>query len=106
MRTLEECMTILQEAMGRVLRNERIRREIAFTTFCYENGIAPTTMNSIELGKNNTGFATVLKIGNDMRLSSVKLMELLEEELPEGFWYELYNAESEKEKQRYNKNKA
>lgn len=103
MKTLEECKKILQEAMGRVLRNERIRRGIPFTTFCYENDIAPTTLNSIELGKNNMGFASMLKICNDMKLNSVKAMELLESELPEGFWYEFHLAESAKEKKKKRK---
>lgn len=98
LKTLEEYNKIFQEAIGRVVYRERKARTGKFTTFCYENDIPKTTMNSLENGKNDPRLINSCRIMNCMGVNGVLFMELVAKELPENFWEEWRLAESEKDR--------
>jgi len=100
MKTVEEYNKIFQEAIARVMYRERIARVDKFTVFCYENSIPPTTMNSIENAKNDSGMTCIFRIMNCFGVDGLHFIELLNKELPDNFWYEWRNAEFEKDRRK------
>lgn len=76
---------ILQKAIGKVLYNERKRKKIKFTIFCYENDISKTTLYMIEKGKCKPYATNLLKIINALGLTFEEFGKLLDKELPKDF---------------------
>ena len=76
---------IMQKAIGQVIYNERKRRNLKFTIFCYENDISKTTLYMIEQGKNRTYSTNLFRIVQALGLSFEEFGRLLKEELPDGF---------------------
>lgn len=84
---------IFKQAIARVIQRERKLRTDKFTIFCYENSIPKTTLNSIELGKNDSSMTTIFRIMNCMYIEGREFMDLVNEELPDNFWAEWRLAE-------------
>lgn len=76
---------MIQMAIGRVIYKERIRRNLKFTIFCYENDIPKTTLYMIEHGKNKTYSTNLFRIVQALGLSFEDFGRLLQEELPNDF---------------------
>ncbi len=77
MKTTEE---ILQMAIGRAIRNERKRRGIKFTIFCYEHEFPTTTLYMLETGNSKTSAVNVFKIAEELGLTFQEFGALVDEE--------------------------
>lgn len=90
---LEDYNEIFKKAVSRIVQRERRLRTEKFTIFCYENSIPKTTLNSIELGKNDSSMTNLCRTMNCMDVEGIQFMEMINEELPENFWSEWRLAE-------------
>lgn len=78
MKTMEE---ILQMAIGRALRNERRRRGIKFTIFCYEHDFPTTTLYMLETGNSKTSAVSTFRIAELLGLSFQEFGALVDKEV-------------------------
>ena len=91
---LEDYNEIFKKAVSRIVQRERRLRTEKFTIFCYENSIPKRTLNSIELGKNDSSMTNLFRIMNCMDVEGKEFIDMLYEELPENFWEEWRLAEA------------
>ena len=71
----------LYTAVGRVLRKARLKRDLKFTIFCYENDISKSTLNNIENASKQTYFSKIAKIISSLDMSFEEFGKLLDDEL-------------------------
>ncbi len=79
----------LYRIVGKVLRQERLRKDLKFTIFCYENDIATSSLNSIENARAQIYFSNIAKVVRALGLSFEEFGALLDKELPKDFFKEL-----------------
>lgn len=72
---------ILQIAIGRAIRKERIRRGIKFTIFCYEHGFPTTTLYMLEKGNSKSSAVFVFKVVEDLGLTFQEFGVLVDKEV-------------------------
>ena len=82
---MQDTEKILQEAIGRVVKNVRKQKGLKFTIFCYENDISKTTLHMIENGKNKPYVTNLCKIIEALDLTYAEFGKLLDKELPEDY---------------------
>ena len=58
----EQMDKTVQKIIGQIIKRERIKRNLKFTIFCYENDIPKTNLYMLENGKNNAGMTTLCKL--------------------------------------------
>lgn len=71
----------IYNAIANVLQNERKKKNLKFTIFCYENDIATSLLNTIENGKTHTYYSNVARVIKALDLSFEEFGKLLDEEL-------------------------
>lgn len=83
---MQQESKLLYEILGKLLKEERKRRGIKYTDFCYENDIPMTTYNQIMKAKNQSTFYNVFKIIRALNLNFEEFGKLLDEQLPDSIW--------------------
>ena len=68
-------------AVGKVLRKVRMKKDLKFTIFCYENDISKSTLNNIENGTKQTYFSKIAKVVSSLDMSFEEFGKLLDKEL-------------------------
>ncbi len=85
MKLMQENDAKLYKSIGEVLREERKKKNLKFTIFCYENDIAKSTLNTIEKGETQTYFSNIAKVVKALDLSFEEFGKLLDKKLPKNF---------------------
>ena len=74
------------EIIGKALRNLRKEKtKKSLNLFAYENDIPKSTLSHIELGQNQPGIISLKKIATSYEISLPDLIQILEQNLPNGF---------------------
>ena len=68
-----------QQALGQLVRDERLKRKLKFTIFCYENDIPKTNLYMLEKGNSNSRLGTLLKVVKSMNMSFEEFGKMLDE---------------------------
>ena len=76
---------IIYKAVSKILREQRKKKNLKFTIFCYENDIATSLLNTIENGETHTYFSNVIRVIKALDLNFEEFGKLLDEELGENY---------------------
>lgn len=76
---------IIYKAVSKILREQRKKKNLKFTIFCYENDIATSLLNTIENGETHTYFSNITRVVKALDLSFEEFGKLLDEELGENY---------------------
>ena len=74
----------LQQTIGQLVRDERMKRKLKFTIFCYENDIPKTSLYMLEKGHSNSRLGTFLKVVKSMNMSFEEFGKMLDKALAEA----------------------
>ena len=69
------------KTVGKILKEQRKKRGLKFTIFCYENDIAKSSLNLIEKGSSQAYFSKIAKVVKSLGLSFEEFGKILDEEL-------------------------
>ena len=67
--------------VSKILKQERLKRNMKFTIFCYENDIATSVLNTIENGDTKTYFYNIARVVNALGISFEEFGKMLDDEL-------------------------
>ena len=74
----------IYKAVSKILQEQRKKKNLKFTIFCYENDIATSLLNTIENGKTHTYFSNIIRVIKALGLSFEEFGKLLDKELGEN----------------------
>ena len=77
---MQERDAKLYKNIAKILRNQREAKNLKFTIFCYENDIATSLLNTIEIGNTQTYFSNISRVIKALGLSYEEFGKLLDEE--------------------------
>lgn len=80
---------ILLNAIGKIIRHERIHRAGKFTIFCYENDVAKTSMYMLEHAKNKALVTTLFRIVRLLGMTCEEFGRELDKLLPPDLYKDL-----------------
>lgn len=69
------------KTVGKILKEQRKKRGLKFTIFCYENDIAKSSLNLIEKGSSQAYFSKIARVVKSLGLSFEEFGKILDEEL-------------------------
>jgi len=78
---MQEKDAKLYKAIGKVLREYRLSKNLKFTIFCYENDITTSTLNNVENAVTQTYFSKIAHIIKALGLNFEEFGKLLDKEL-------------------------
>ena len=84
---MQDKDTKIYKLVAKVLRDVRIRKDLKFTIFCYENDIAKSLLNTIENGKTQTYFSNIARVVQALDLSFEEFGKLLDDEMKNDINY-------------------
>ncbi len=82
---LEKNKEILLQAIGRVVKRERLRRHTGINKFSYEYDIGNGLLSYLEKGVSDTKITTMWKLANAFGMRFSDFAHLVELELPKDF---------------------
>ena len=72
--------------VGKLIKRLRKENPKKYVIFCDENGIAPTTLDTLEKGVSSPKFYTVLRIIGALNLSCEEFGKLVDKEIPKKLY--------------------
>ena len=82
---MQERDAKIYSTVSKILREERKKKNLKFTVFCYENDIATSVLNTIEKGDTKTYFSNIARVVKALGLTFKEFGKMLDEELGEEF---------------------
>ncbi|MBE7708165.1 MAG: helix-turn-helix transcriptional regulator [Cyanobacteria bacterium SIG27] len=82
---MQEKDAKIYSIVSKILREERKKKNLKFTIFCYENDIATSVLNTIEKGDTKTYFSNIARVVKALGLSFEEFGKMLDEELGKDF---------------------
>ena len=76
---------IMQKAIGKVIRQQRIAMGKGINTFYFEYDLGNAVITDTENGKTKPKIGTIWKFANAFGMKCSELVKLIEDELPENF---------------------
>ncbi len=80
---------ILLNAIGKIIRRERMKRAGKFTIFCYENDVAKTSMYMLEHARNKAFITTLFRITRLLGMSFEEFGRELDKLVPKDLYKDL-----------------
>ncbi|MCM1340041.1 MAG: helix-turn-helix domain-containing protein [Muribaculaceae bacterium] len=83
---MQDEVKILYKTIGELLKDERVRKNLGYTLFCYENDIPKSTYDEILKGKKQTSLYNIFKIIRALGLNFEDFGKKLDAALPPEIW--------------------
>lgn len=83
---MQDETKILYQSIGKVLKQDRLNKNISYTNFCYENDIPMTTYDDIIAGRYQSTFYNIFKIVRALGMNLEEFGKLVDKELPPEIW--------------------